>query len=211
MGLFSKKKQTNTTVTSKFTVNVNAKDLTSKKKSEPIPDHLVDGDLPWGWIYANREFTAKIESEYKYFLQDWTALRQGEPIKHYGALKSFVTYMNDAKKLCYSKGECFAFWFSETIASDDYIKTRTKELEKLEKNRTLFQKIWEHMNSPIMELDYDIAIILNKKNGILQSDFVKTFKPYMQQEVRYRLGVLETNGIITRTKNGRSYNINLTI
>ena len=92
MGLFNFKKKQKTVAT---------KSTVSPIKAKPIPEHLVDGNLPYGWIYANREFTEKVNAEYSYFLQNWLNSRQAEPIKHYGALKSFVIYMNDAKKLCF--------------------------------------------------------------------------------------------------------------
>lgn len=37
---------------------------------EPL-NHLIDGELPWGWISANKEFIDKTQSEYKYFLNEW--------------------------------------------------------------------------------------------------------------------------------------------
>lgn len=51
--------------------------------------------------------------------------------------------------------------------------------------------------------------ILKANNGIIQSEFIKMFDTCIQQDVRDRLHTLETNGVITRVKSGRSYSINL--
>ena len=49
--------------------------LFKKKKKEPNHDMLnhldENGELPWGWIYANKDFLNKIENEYSYFLNSW--------------------------------------------------------------------------------------------------------------------------------------------
>ena len=123
-----------------FTETVNGK--TSQVEAQTPPnagdtsptdfEHLTkEGDLPFGWIYRNKEFTDKIQSEYSYFLNLWLDSRSGSPKEQYAALKSFVLYLEDAEKICISKGECFEFWFYEIIASADYIDKRKNELLKM--------------------------------------------------------------------------------
>ena len=112
-------------------------------KPDTDQDHLTkDGNLPWGWHRLNKEFTDKIQSEYGFFMNEWLESKSAAPVKQYGALKSFVLYMNDAQKLCYSKGECFAFWF-DGIVSPDYIKVRNDELTELELKFNELQNAWE--------------------------------------------------------------------
>lgn len=103
-----------------------------------------DGDLPWGWISHNKGFTDKINNEYSYFLHLWLESRNKSPKEQYSALKSFVLYLEDAEKLCKSKGECFEWWFYELIASKDYIAKRKNELEKLISNFDPLQKDYEN-------------------------------------------------------------------
>lgn len=91
----------------------------------------ANGELPFGWIYQNREFTAKIQSEYSYFLNMWIDARNMSPKEQYPALKSFVMYLEDVEKLCKSKGECFEFWFYEILTGKGYIENRKQELEEL--------------------------------------------------------------------------------
>ena len=90
-----------------------------------------EGDLPFGWVYRNKEFVDQVQSEYSYFLNNWLDSRTKEPLKQYETLKSFVLYMEDVEKLCKSKGECFELWFYEIIASKDYIQKRKTELNYL--------------------------------------------------------------------------------
>lgn len=95
-------------------------------------EHLTaEGELPWGWIMRNKEFTDKINSEFSYFLNMWLDARKKSQKELYSALKSFVLYLEDTEKLCKSKGECFEFWFYEILASKDYIQQRKEELNNL--------------------------------------------------------------------------------
>lgn len=90
-----------------------------------------DGELPWGWIYNNNDFVNRISGEYSYFLNMWLDSRNKAPKEQYQALKSFVMYLDDAGKLCKSKGECFEWWFYNDLISPDYINKRKKDLYDL--------------------------------------------------------------------------------
>ncbi len=95
-------------------------------------DRLTEeGELPFGWVTRNKAFTEKIQSEYSYFMNLWLDSRSKSPVEQYSALKSFVLYLEDAERLCKSKGECFEFWFYEILASREYIPKRKTELETL--------------------------------------------------------------------------------
>lgn len=81
--------------------------LFKKKKKEPNHDMLnnldENGELPWGWIYANKDFLNKIENEYSYFLNSWCNALGKSPKELRPALKSFVIYLKDCEKLCEKK------------------------------------------------------------------------------------------------------------
>ena len=112
-------------------------DLFKKKETPPKApvedfEHLTkEGELPFGWLYRNKDFVDKINSEYSYFLNMWLDSRSKSPKEQYAALKSFVLYLEDVEKLCKSKGECFEFRFYEILASKNYIEQRKNDLEKL--------------------------------------------------------------------------------
>ncbi len=95
-------------------------------------EHLTpDGELPWGWIRHNSDFLNPITDEYLHFLNMWCESKNKSPKEQYQALKSFVMYLEDAEKLCKSKGECFEFWFYEILSEKGYIEKRKQELEDL--------------------------------------------------------------------------------
>ena len=164
--------------------------------------------IPWGWFNLNKGFIDKIQGEYSYFLNNWLNSRKEAPQKQYGALKSFVLYMEDARKLCYSKGEYFAFWFSSTIASDDYILKRKEELNELEQNFNSIYSEWKTKQKELPHLEEKILKQLKQNEGILQSDFVKMFDSAIHNEVKEKLYFMDKNGQISRTKSGRSYILN---
>lgn len=93
-----------------------------------------DGELPFGWVTQNKNFTERINREFSYFLQLWLDARNKSPKELYSALKSFVLYLEDAERLCKSKGECFEFWFYEILTAPNYIEKRKAELRELEIN-----------------------------------------------------------------------------
>jgi hypothetical protein len=116
-GLFGKKKRTNSF-------------------GEDMNRLTPEGDLPFGWIYANKTFVDKIQAEYNAFSEAWFSSKKADPLKQYAALKSLILYMEDVKKLCDSKGECFAKWASDLVAEPKLLEQRKKELKRLEKEIT---------------------------------------------------------------------------
>lgn len=175
-----------------------------KSSSKPVVDleHLTaEGELPWGWVYHNREFTGKIGGEYTHFLNTWLDARQKSPKELHSALKSFVVYLEDAESLCKSKGECFAFWFYNILTSPDYIDKRKEELNKLATNLEQLQE--KYINKQLLK---PIVLDLLKENdGILQSELKKLVEEKFHNvfaDVLYRL---HRTGEIERTKSGKSY------
>lgn len=112
-------------------------DLFGKKKKtnsfgEPIDKLTPEGELPWGWIAAHKEFTERIQKESKTFLDEWMNLNGASVPEQYAACKSYVQYLEDAKRLCISKGECFEKWFSDIVANQKYFNRCYKDLKELE-------------------------------------------------------------------------------
>lgn len=98
-------------------------------------EHLDEnGELPFGWIYHNKEFVNKIENEFRYFLNTWINTRGKGALEESTALKSLVVYIKDAEKLCKSKGECFSKWFSDCVADQKYIAARESDLRRIQKS-----------------------------------------------------------------------------
>lgn len=123
MGLFNlfSKKQTNSTKqTNSF--------------GESIDRLTPEGELPWGWVTANKAFVDQIQAEAQEFVEAWVQSEGKDVLKEYAALKSYILYLKDAKALCISKGECFAKWFSDIIASDGYMDKCASKLKFIEDN-----------------------------------------------------------------------------
>lgn len=199
-----------------FTETINGKSSKIKPSAaydDEIPtdfEHLdKDGDLPFGWIFRNREFTEKIGGEYSYFLNMWLANRKGSPKEHYQTLKSFVLYLEDAGKLCKSKGECFELWFYEYLTSKDYIEKRKSELDKLTANFDDLQKKYEKnilVEEKIQTIKPSVIILLQENDGILQSDFYKLFDDEICRAAASNIvNALVKEGKVERTKTGKSY------
>ena len=125
------------------------------------------------------------------------------------SLANHVNYVSflleDAEKLCKSKGECFEFWFYEIIASKDYISKRKQELNELSANLEHLQNLYEKKASLLIGLDDEIIKSLQENDGILQADFIKMFDKCIQSEVSSKLYFMAKSGELERTKSGKSY------
>lgn len=156
------------------------------------------------WHYDNRNFTQQSQSDFSYFLHNWVESKSKSPKEQYEALKSFVIYMHDLKRMCQQKGDRFVEWF-ETCADDEYIQKREDELKELEKNLDKLEHDYNKKSHLLQTLEVDVANKLSENQGILQSDFVKLFDPIIQDDVKSTLYYMDKNGTIERTKSGRSY------
>lgn len=170
-------------------------------------DKLVDGDLPWGWVAHKKDFIEPIEKEYSYFLQSWLDARNGSPKELYSALKSFVRYMEDVKRLCSSKGKNFECWCNTILIKDEYFNIRKEELEDLSTKWAEMQKEYELKQKLLSTLPDDLMDFLNDNNGILQSDVYKHFRPVVKSEIQSLLYEWGETGKIKKEKSDRSYKI----
>lgn len=169
-------------------------------------DHLTEeGELPWGWLYHNKEFVDRIQTEHTHFLNNWIDARNKSPKELYPALKSFVLYLEDLEKLCKTKGECFEFWFYSLIASSEYIEARKAELKQLTDNLDELQQIYEKKQ----QLFPAVVELLKANDGILQSEFKQLFDEPYQDEVSNILYKLNKEGKLERIKQGRTYILHL--
>lgn len=196
--------------------NATEKDIANffAKIAEPEKDleHLTpEGELPWGWFNQNKSFTNKIQNEYSYFLDNWINSRGKDVRTEYGALKSLVLYIKDAKTLCETKGECFSKWFSDCIADREYLEIRQADLKYIEEHydellkqeqvkRNIEQNLLPHLRT-------DLLNIIQSTPGILQTDIYKKFDPPAKEYVSSELYFMAKDGIIKREKAGRTYSL----
>lgn len=102
-----------------------------KKKEKKQEERLENDHLPFGWIARHKDFVDDIQSKQRYFMDLWLNSRSGTKQERIGGLKSYVLFLQEAKEISASKGECYLKWFQDIIADDDYIKKRMEELENL--------------------------------------------------------------------------------
>lgn len=199
MGLFNKKKKVQ-----KSNLNVNS-------FGDPL-DHLVDGELPWGWIAHNRTFVDDIQTKQKYFLNEWLIARDKSPKELRSALKSYILFLQETKSICQSKGECHIKWFQSIIADDDYINKRIAEFNDLELNFDQYQKEYEKKQAEqaeiakkMVEMEPAIIQLLIEKDNILQSDLFNMYEGIEKQAVKEIVYKILKEDKIERTKSGRSF------
>lgn len=178
---------------------------TSKNNSDNKSlDKLIDGELPWGWHYATKDFTDKIRKEYSYFLDTWINSKTRGIKEEYSSLKSFVLYMYDVRKLVYPMNECFVKWYDDIIG-DNYLSAREKELKHIEENfNQLLQeenqrKEKERLIDEISTgLDVELLSIIQNNPGILQSDIYGKYDPVLKEKISEILYFINRDGKIIR-------------
>lgn len=174
--------------------------------ADPL-DKLIDGDLPFGWVYHHRTFTELIEKEYNYFLNLWVDARNKSPKELYSALKSFVLYMEDVEKICKEKGECFEFWFNEILTGKGYLKKRKQELDILSATLSKTQSEYEKKQKLLSNIDTVLFDFLISHNGILQKDLYTHFDSSIKSDIQTLLYEWDKSGKIKREKLGNTYKI----
>lgn len=172
-------------------------------------EHLTpDGDLPFGWFSRNKEFIELHQTEYTFFLNAWIESRNSAPRDQMNTLASFIQYMNDVKRLCTEKGECFEYW-RETLFADDYLSERTSELQCLRKNIAALTDKYDMdqriQTEIVPALNAELQSIIHKNPDILQTDVYKMYAPEVKQYISEALYYMEKSNTITRTKQGRTY------
>lgn len=187
-----------------------------KKKSEPRTDldHLTpEGELPYGWYHANRDFADKISNEYHYFFEEWIKARKIDVRKEYAALKSLIIYTEDIIRICAAKGECFAFWASVCVSDPKGLAKQKERLQYMEEN--MQQLIKEEEERRYLEtvvlpaLQKRLLEIIKETPGIVQSSIYKLFDADMKNHIQLLLYNLDRDDIIKREKCGRSYKLYL--
>lgn len=196
--------------------NISKKKLDSKVQmpskttlSKESLDKLVNGELPWGWIYDHKEFVNKITDQHKYFLNLWLDSRNKSPKEQYSSLKSFILFLNDYTKLCSQKGECYIKWFNDCIADDAYIQERTKELNQLSSNFDNLSKIYNTRIKALPNIEKQILQYIRSHPGILQKELYHYFDIALKSDVSEKIYYLSKSGKIKRIKHGNTYELYL--
>lgn len=166
-----------------------------------------EGNLPWGWIHANRKFTDPTESEYHRLSEAvYEAKKQGVDT-HRSALLALVAYMEDVKKLCESKGECFAEWATILVANPTSLAKNKEELKRIEENYeeiALKEQRENYIKTNILPtLRQDLIDAIKSEPGVFQVDLFKRYDADLKPYIHTELYKLELEGLLAKEKEGR--------
>lgn len=92
-----------------------------------------DGNLPFGWVTHNQKYVDMIEKDMQPFRQAIASAKTDA--EKYGALKSFILFLQDGKEHYKEHGECVAKYFEEYICKSEEVKQRMKAYKELEKKK----------------------------------------------------------------------------
>ena len=177
----------------------------AEPKKEPVTvrdlDHLDEnGELPVGWVYANRNLTEPTKLIYSYLIEKYAEQKKNGVLSKYAALKALVSYIDDIHVSCASKGECFKKWADELV-DPNFLENYRTDLNTMEEN----MEDLLHKEKVIKQLKIDLLEIIKTEPGVVQSDLYKRFDAELKSDISNELYWLSANGIITREKSGRSY------
>lgn len=91
----------------------------------------ASGNLPFGWVVHNKKYVDMIEQDLQPFRQAmWDA---NTDIEKYGALKSFLLYLQDGKAHYTKMGECVGKYFEEYICESEEAKGIKRKFVEIER------------------------------------------------------------------------------
>ncbi len=188
---------------------------TVSKLAEPDEDqdHLTpDGDLPWGWYRIHKQDTTMIELRYRKHWQAWFDSRNSQPAKHLANLETFVNCMEQIRKQCVQKGECFNYWRNE-LFDDEFLASRSKELSEMKENAEALKQEYDanvaFERDILPTLERRLLTIISSSQGILQKDLYKMFDQAGKKYIQEKLYYAEKAGKINREKCGSTYKLYL--
>ena len=196
------------------TTNGPSKNAVTESKPTPTPapapakvrdlEHLDEnGELPVGWLYANKSLTEPAKIICTYLLERYIEEKNKGVLAKYAAKKAYVLYLVDLKKSCESKGECFAKWFDDLVCDKASLDSYIAEVKDMEANiEELLKK-----EKLIAQLKSDLLEFIKAEPGVVQADLYKRFDPELKSEVSTQLYFLSRSGVISREKSGRSYKL----
>ena len=113
--------------------------------------------------------------------------------------------MEDVKRLCATKGECFEFWATIVVADPqmmDYLQDRKKYLEDHMDELLKKEKL-------VSRLKQELKEIIAKEPGILQTEIYNRYNLELKNDISNTLYQMAAEGIVQREKSGRSYSLTL--
>ena len=130
-------------------------------------------------------------------------------------LKALVESYYDLKSKCISLGPDYQDYFSKmwehchNSQNPDfsYIEQYEKELHELQENREELEAQEALHTKAAERLEERVLAVLKESPTILQTDLYRHFDPIVQKDIQSILFFMAKNGVITRKKSGKTYEI----
>lgn len=178
-------------------------------KEHPLDKLTPDGELPWGWFSAYGEELEKWEDPLPTYA---SASRTGTIDEKIHILTEMVQYYQAFKDYCYTHGECFQKYFSDSWGhcrkqddDPDYIAQYKEQLDYLTANYATLKATENRKAVNMVNLDARLWTFISSNNGILQKDVYKAFDESVKAEIQNLLYQWAQSGKISRVKKGNTY------
>ncbi|MDO4487307.1 MAG: hypothetical protein Q4C46_12085 [Bacillota bacterium] len=201
MGIFDKFKKSNTV----NNTNSLGEDL----------EHLIDGELPWGWVAHKSSFIKPRDEE---MIDTHVKACNAESVEEEKKLlERFLELFYAYKNECEQMGECYVKYFSDmhehchNSSSSDFSINELAEqrLAYINEHYDELIKKENHKRECLTNLDVSVWNELWNNPDIIQSNLIKLFDPIVKNEVASLLYEWDKSGRIIREKKGRSYILNI--
>lgn len=98
----------------------------------------ASGNLPFGWVVHNQYYVNMIEADLQPFRN--AIYNAKTDIEKYGALKSFLIFLEDGRRHYYGISACVGKYFDQYIIDSCEAEQRRKEFAKIEAKLTANNK-----------------------------------------------------------------------
>lgn len=187
-------------------------DIFKKKASTKMDQLTPEGELPWGWLTQNASLYEPYEKRIYSIAPTLKTMKLDDKID---GLKKLIAIYYEYKSFCYSKGECFIKFFSDSwehchnshCKDFEYIKPFEEELANLEANYE--ELLQEEQRKELLErsvvphLRVDLLRMIEAEPGILQVSICKHYPADMKPYISNELYEMEQAGLIVKAKEGR--------
>lgn len=171
-------------------------------------EDLKDCKLPFGWVYAKRDFLEPRESRISELTNKCCEKQSTD--NEIQSLKDFIKFYYKYKQECIDLGGCYCKYFSDMYMHCSNSKNKDFEQVLPKEERLLYlidnynQLIKEEkeINASLEDLDNKILTLIKNNNGILQTEIYKKFSPLVKGEISTKLYYLEKGNIIRKEKIG---------
>lgn len=169
----------------------------------------ANGNLPFGWLAYNQEHVQMIENDLKPFRE--RIINAKKVMDEYGAVKSYVLFLQDSVPY-YKKnyGDDVAKYFVDHIIGSCEAETYFERMRYIEEH--LDELLNEEREEERIQREVEglMTIIFGEivaDEGMIQSEYLKTFPEDRKKLASAALYRLDHEGYIERIKHGRSYKL----